>query len=383
MGLSTRVGNWFQAIRHWKSGVRHQVTWSGLAFTAIILMVGLGAFASANNLLFLLLAALLSTMLISGFVSRLSLAGLEVKLLLPEHVFARRKMPARIELTNTKGYMPSFSIHLASSDEEESPLRLYFPIIPGGATLDAHTTVYFPRRGMHGDSQYQFTTRFPFGFTERRLQVRLHREVLVYPCIDPQPGFEDLLFSLEGDIDAHYRGRGSDFYRIRPYEHGESARHVDWKATAHTGELQVREFAREQDHLVEVFLDRMIPPNEVAWLERAIDCCAFLCWRLSATGARLRLVSQNADIRLPEQGSIYTILKFLAETEPARSQVPVYPHEANSYQIVLSLSEQGAREAGWPRARVIDLHAQPAGGGPDARPQTAARSRENVRHGSR
>ena len=383
VGLSTRIVGLFGALRRWKSGVKHQVTWSGLAFTAIILMVGLGAFASGNNLLFLLLAALLSTMLISGFVSRLSLAGLEVRLLIPEHVFARRKLPARIELSNTKGYMPSFSIHLASSDEEESPLRIYFPILPGGATIEAHTTVYFRTRGLHGDSQYQFTTRFPFGFTERRLQVRLRREVLVYPCIDPQPGFEDLLFSLEGDIDAHYRGRGNDFYRIRPYEHGESARHVDWKATAHTSELQVREFAREQDHMVEIFLDRNVPASEAPWLEHAIDCCAFLCWRLAATGARLRFVSQGADMRLPEQGDIYTILKFLSETEAVRSTVPVYPHETNSFQIVFSLAEQVARESGWPRARVLDLRAQSATAGASAGSAAAARSREDVRHRAR
>jgi uncharacterized protein (DUF58 family) len=351
VGLTARIGSLFRALRRWKRSVRHQVTWSGLLFTSIIVMVGLGAFASGNNLLFLLLAALLSTMLISGFVSRLSLSGLEVRLLHPEHVFARRKLPARIELCNTKGYMPSYSIHLASSDEEESPLRIYFPVIPGGATVEAHTTVFFRTRGLHGDSQYQFTTRFPFGFTERRLQVRLRREVLVYPCIDPQPGFEDLLFSLEGDIDAHHRGRGNDFYRIRPYEHGESARHVDWKATAHTGELQVREFAREQDHMVEMFLDRQIPPAEHAWLEHAIDCCAFLCWRMATSGRRLRFVSQGVDIRIPEQGDVYSILKFLAEAEPSRSKASVYPYESHSFRIVFSLSQESAAHSGWDGAR--------------------------------
>lgn len=351
MGLTARINGLFRSFRRWKGSVKHQVTWSGLAFTAIIVMVGLGAFASGNNLLFLLLAALLSTMLISGFVSRLSLSGLDVRLLHPEHVFAKRKLPARIELTNTKGYMPSYSIHLASSDEEESPLRIYFPIIPGGATAEAHTTVFFRTRGLHGDSQYQFTTRFPFGFTERRLQVRLHREVLVYPSIEPQPGFEELLLSLEGDIDAHYRGRGNDFYRIRPYEHGESARHVDWKATAHTSELQVREFAREQDHMVEIFLDRDVPAMEQAWFEHAIDCCAFLCWRLATSGVRLRFVSQSVDIRLPDQGDIYSVLKFLAEAQITRTKATAFPQEANSFQIVFSLSQESAVDNTWQDAR--------------------------------
>jgi hypothetical protein len=98
--LTKRTNVMWRWLRRWRRTVRHQVTWSGLAFTFLIVMVGLGAFASANNLLFLLLAALLSTMLMSGFVSRLSLSGLEVKLMLPDHVFARRKLPAAIQLRN-------------------------------------------------------------------------------------------------------------------------------------------------------------------------------------------------------------------------------------------------------------------------------------------
>ena len=57
------------------------------------------------------------------------------------------------------------------------------------------------------------------------------RDVIVYPSIDPQDGFEELLISLQGEIASFYRGQGSDFYRIRPYEVLESAHHVDWKAT--------------------------------------------------------------------------------------------------------------------------------------------------------
>lgn len=344
-------------LRRWKSGVRHQVTWSGLAFTLLIIFLGLAAFASANNLLFLLLAAMLSTMLISGFVSRLSLAGLEVRLLLPDHVFAKRPLPARVQLTNSKRWMPSFSIHLQSSDEDESPERIFFPMVPGGASLEALTTVKFKKRGVVGDSQYQFTTRFPFGFTERRVQVKLRREVLVYPSIEPQPGFEELMRSLEGDMEAYFRGRGSDFYRIRPYEHLESARHVDWKATAHTGELQVREFAREEDHLVEVCLDLCVPPGEEAWMESAIECCAFLCWRLASRGSRVRFVTQRADLRVPEAADVYGILKYLAEAEPVARQGVLAPYESSSFKIVFSLSPAALRDGGWHPARVVDRDA--------------------------
>jgi uncharacterized protein (DUF58 family) len=352
-------GLWQRALR-WRRSVRHQITWSGAVFSLLIVLVGLGAFASANNLLFLLLAAMLSTMLISGFVSRLSLAGLELRLLLPEHVFAKRTLPARVQLYNSKRWMPSFSIQLASTDPEESPSTIYFPMVPGWGTLDALTTVYFRRRGLHKDSQYLFTTRFPFGFTERRVQVKLPREVLVCPSIDPSPGCEELMRALEGEMETHFRGRGHDFYRIRPYEYGESARHVDWRATAHTGELQVREFAREEDHLVEIFLDLQVPLGMEAWFEEAIECVAWLCWRLSQRGSRLRFVTQSADVRLPETGDVYTILKYLAQVEPLRSRSVVRPGDENSYKVVFSATfDPQIDDAGWARAHIVGP--QPAG----------------------
>jgi uncharacterized protein (DUF58 family) len=381
---TNRTNVMWRWLRRWRRTVRHQVTWSGLAFTFLIVMVGLGAFASANNLLFLLLAALLSTMLMSGFVSRLSLSGLEVKLMLPDHVFARRKLPAAIQLRNAKSWMPSFSIHLSSTAPGETPMQIYFPIVPGGATLETMTNVQFQRRGIHGDSEYQFTTRFPFGFTERRLQVELRREVLVYPAIDPQPGFDDLLFAVEGEMEARLRGRGSDFYRIRPYQSTESSRHVDWKATAHTGELQVREFAREEDLLVEIFLDLQVPFSETAWLDQAVDCCAYLCWNLARKNGRLRLVSQTADIRFPITGDVYTMLKHLALAEPARVRTPVHPNESSSLQVVFSLNPKNLEEGGWRAVRVVGRDAfphssdpQPVGSGKKSGSKNG--SGENVR----
>src|ERR1700752_4333972 len=101
-----------------------------------------------------------------------------------------------------------------------------------------------------------------------------------------------MFFSLSGDIAAWFRGRGGDFYRIRPYNAFESARHVDWKATAHTGDLQVREFARETERTVEIFLDCDFSFALGEWFERAVTCCAFLCWRLSQHETQIHFRAQ-------------------------------------------------------------------------------------------
>jgi hypothetical protein len=333
--------------RFWPQRLRQQVTRAGLAYTATLMLVAMAAFLSANNLLFLILAAMFSTLLISGFVSRLGLAGLELELLLPEHISARRKIRAAVRLRNQKNWIPSFSIHLEGSAESGFDSILYFPVVPGKATIDEPVDIYFPRRGRHKERSFQFSTRFPFGFAERRESVTARHEVVVYPCLDPQPGFEALLASVAQELGLMQRGRGDDFYRIRPYEALESARHVDWKATAHTRALQVREFAREHDQRVIIYLDLDVPVPAETWFESAVECAAFLAFHLEGRGARVRFETQEYEASLPETGDIYTILKYLALVSPMRGKVPRVLEDTHDFQIVFSANPARMAALGW------------------------------------
>jgi uncharacterized protein (DUF58 family) len=328
-------------------GTRQQVTRMGLLFTMTCVLVALAAFVSANNLLFLILALLLATMMVAGFISRLSLAGLELEFLLPEHLCAGRKLMGRIVIRNTKRWMPSFSIHLAASSDCGLALPLYFTVIPGGARIEAPVELYFARRGVYRQNSFRFSTRFPFGFAERRIQVHLLRDILVYPSIDPQPGFENLLVTLQDEITSFYRGQGNDFYRIRPYEVLEDAHHVDWKATAHTGDLQVREFAREQEQAVAFFLDLNAPDSHAEWFETAVDRCAFLAWNMAQRGSRVRFCTQEVDWQLPEEADVYVILKYLAIVSTRQGRMLPASQDRNVFHVVFSASPERLLEAGW------------------------------------
>jgi uncharacterized protein (DUF58 family) len=336
--------------------IRYRITRDGAAFVAAILAVGAGAVSTANNLLFLIVAAMLATLLVSGFVSRLCLASLELDFLAPEHIPARRHVPGKVFVRNRKWLMPSFSIRVeAIRDPAGAALRggVYFPMIAGGATLEAPVEARFPRRGAYKSTGFAFSTAFPFGFMERRADVTLSRETVVYPSVDPQAGFDDLLLGISGEIETHYRGLGKDFYRIRPYEVLESARHVDWKATAHVGALQVREFAREQEQAVELFLDRDVPYTLDAWFEHAVDCCAFLAWRLSNQGIGIHFRSQGFEFRQPEDGEIYSILKYLALVYPQRAAEVEGPRDESSYKVVITAEPRRFLEGGWMAARIV------------------------------
>jgi uncharacterized protein (DUF58 family) len=343
----TRLRNFLRELRLSFSQGRQHVTRAGWAYAAALIAVAFAAFFSANNLLILILAAMFSAFLVSGFVSRLGLAGLELDLMLPEHISARRKTPAGIRVRNLKRWIASFSIRLAGAAESGFDSILYFPVSPGGATLEESVHLYFPRRGAQSERSFQFSTRFPFGFTERREMVTLRHEIVIYPCLDPQPGFEELLDSVTGEIEARQRGRGHDFYRIRPYEALESANHVDWKATAHTGALQVREFAHDRDQRVVIYLDLDAPQPE--WFENAVECCAFLVYRLTEKGIYLRFRTQELDLSLPREGDIHAVLKYLALVAPLPGKPPGPPDEPGSFQLVFSVNRERMASLGWDR----------------------------------
>src|SRR5579871_105731 len=112
--------------------IRYKVTRGGLLFTLAILVVGLAAVVSANNLLFLIVATMLATLLVSGLVSRLCLAGLELDFRVPEHIAAGRQVPAKLLVRNQKWLMPSFSIRTEGITDAASPTLksgVYFPLI--------------------------------------------------------------------------------------------------------------------------------------------------------------------------------------------------------------------------------------------------------------
>jgi len=117
--------------------IRYRVTRGGLWFLAALAATALAAVVSANNLLFLVLAATLATLLVSGLLGSLSLAGLEVDFVAPEHVFACRGFPGQMRVRNVKWLMPSFSIRVEGIQNA------------GGARLQS--AVYFPVSYTHLD----------------------------------------------------------------------------------------------------------------------------------------------------------------------------------------------------------------------------------------
>ncbi|MBI3403993.1 MAG: hypothetical protein HY046_00865, partial [Acidobacteria bacterium] len=89
--------------------IDYKMTREGWVYISGVLLIALAALNTGNNLLFMILASLIAGILISGVLSSIVLTGVEMKMELPQHIFAEQPVLATVELKNEKWSLPSFS----------------------------------------------------------------------------------------------------------------------------------------------------------------------------------------------------------------------------------------------------------------------------------
>jgi uncharacterized protein (DUF58 family) len=321
------------------------MTREGLLYLTGVFVLALAAVNTGNNLLFIILAALLATIAVSGIVSRNSLKQVAMSLQLPENVFAGERVYIKVSVRNLKRVFPSFSIRVEdpevnrsesllfrlrkrfssgsetadSPEEDRTMLRqaAYFPVLRAGETRSELTMQSFPNRGVYHLDGFWVSTRFPFGFFHRGERVGAKGEVLVYPVIQNISSFFHVLPFLPGHLEGLHVGKGENLFSIRKYEESESARLIDWKATAKTGELMAREHARDEESKFCLILDTRIAeksrPESGEKFEKAVSLAASIAAHFLEQGAGMEFLTPNEYVpRGTGIDHLYRILRSLA-----------------------------------------------------------------------
>lgn len=370
-----------------RDAMDYEVTRAGIIYVLATLLIGIAALNTGNNLLYIIVAAMLAAVLVSGVASALVLRDLELDIRLPEHVFAGKPVLGRILLHNPRQWLPSFSIHVVPSKKkalkkwlwekatfgfplkrppEQQWVRLpdrrvrrvvndgtgpgifegfaYFPYVAPQAEVSADLELRFQRRGRYSENSFGLATRFPFAFLKKTRRVPLARTVLVYPTVEPTDEFLDILPMITGEFESFVRGRGYDLYRIREHMPEDSARHVDWKASAKSGSLKVREFTREDERKLRIVFDNSAPgvlaPDAY---ERAVALAASLAWHFANADAEVSFVGQGYK----GDPDVYQFLAYLAllKPDPVDSIVDTLP-VTGDYNIVLTTRPRGTIPTG-------------------------------------
>jgi uncharacterized protein (DUF58 family) len=383
-----------------REAMDYDVTRAGMIYILISVVIGIAAINTGNNLLYVVVAALLSAILVSGIASALVLRSLTLDLHLPEHVFAGRPMLARLLLQNASSWLPSFSVRVVPAkrksilqsrwrweaytfgwprnrapqdqwlrvpdrrlrrvrEEAEKPIlqeSVYFPFLSPGQELRADLEITFPARGRYCDKNFGLATRFPFAFLMKTRRINLPREVVAYPIVEPTEQFLEVLPMITGEFETFARGRGNDLYLIREYMPDDSARHVDWKATARTGALKVREFSREDERKLRVVFDNPTPGVLLpAVYEQAVRLAASLGWHFHHEDVEVSFVAPGLE---PTE-DVFSFLRYLALVEPQEA-TPIFSRLRASDDYNLIVTARAAAELPAPlaaRSYVISLAA--------------------------
>jgi uncharacterized protein (DUF58 family) len=331
-------------LSRWRSPFSFSITRSGLLFVLTVFLIALAAVRTGNNMLYLILAMLLSATLASGVAARLSLRALFVSLQVPQNVFVGEEVSIKISLKNQKSWCTSFSILAedvalirarrraglagrfnfrkagpASGGLDAEPVlhhAAYFPAIPPGETRAELITQSFPKRGAYHLEGLRLSTQFPFGFFHRGERISVTGEILVYPAIREISSDLHLLPFLPGKLEGKHPGPGESLYAIRSYHEGESARLIHWKATAKTGKLMAREYAREEESEFCLILDtnrRDGGAQEIARFEKAVSLTSSLAAHFAHEAADFEFLTPHEHIpRGTGTEHLYRILRALA-----------------------------------------------------------------------
>jgi uncharacterized protein (DUF58 family) len=321
----------------------------------------LAAVNTGNNLLFMILGCSLAGILISGVLSRAVLTGIELKFDLPEHIFAEQPVLAEVELRNEKQLWPSFSLRvLGDGKGDYDPILtkpVYFPYIPRQNAGRQKVELRFPKRGVYKQDAFAIRTRFPFGFFEKTRRVDSHIEIVAYPRVGPTDEFYEILPLLSGEMSSAFRGRGVELHSLRSYVPSDSARSVDWKVTAKTGQLIVREFAREDERRVMIVLDPFVGPTGAgtaadsqdarhARFERAVSLAACIAWHFHELDSTIQFrTDRHATPLAPAVEVIYDTLRALALIEPNETAnggkfLDQLVNERDIFKIILTTRSQ-------------------------------------------
>src|SRR4029077_1451337 len=154
-------------------------------FGAVTVVV-FAAINTANNLLYMVLSALLAVLLLSGFLSGLNFRFLKILVRVPSHCFAGEPFPISIQISNEKRMFPSFSILFEPAYGSAFHFSsFYVPVVRSLASTPQMGQAMITRRGRFSMKQVQASSRYPFGFFLKKRTYPAEAECICYPEIIP------------------------------------------------------------------------------------------------------------------------------------------------------------------------------------------------------
>ncbi|MCP3987741.1 MAG: DUF58 domain-containing protein [Actinomycetia bacterium] len=238
----------------------------------------------------------------------------------------RAGSPARVDLVlHNRGRRgtPVISAHDSVQDARGAALMLA-PIRSGGEARIAYRLPTH-RRGVIKVGPLDLTLGDPLGLTQARLRAAEVTNLMVHPkLIELKP-----LLAIAGhDPTAEQQPRrtlansGDEFFALRPYVVGDELKRVNWRATARSDELVVRQEERPKTGRVTVILDRRRENYDDAGFERAVSAALSALHSAFRGGDALRFLTSataSSDTEIRSRSDLDAVDEQLALIDSTES----------------------------------------------------------------
>ncbi len=294
----------------------------------VAVALGVAAINTGNNLLYLLVSALLALIVVSGILSEQAMRGLALSAIVPEEIYDGRPALFGAALVNRKRWLTSYSVTVellspGARTLESGSRFIYFRRIEAGVERLATWEETLPRRGRRRLTGVRITTRFPFGLFVKAGRPALTDEVLVFPPVRPIPTESLRRLGDAGDAAARRRGRGNDLYNLRGYRPGDDPRFIHWRSSAKAESLLVRELEADTSHDTRLVLVGRGTAGAEA-LETGLSEAASVAVALIRAGAGVELIGPDLVVPLghgrPHLRRVLTALALYEPSEPASDE---------------------------------------------------------------
>lgn len=271
-------------------------------FLSTMLAVALAALNTGNNLLYLVLSAMLALVAVSSVLSEWSIRSLRVSRTLEEEAFAGQPVAGRWQVHNPRSLTTAIDIRLEEVSTRHASLvgttQAEVNEIGAACRATAPATWCFAQRGIHRIEAVRISTSWPFGIFRKWYEREAQMDVLVFPRrgrrAQDKPSFVSTTGTSERVLARSRPSARGDFFGLREHRVGDDPRMIHWRSSARRGQLlSVENEATGSSRKVELRVDAPVASDLMQrsqlFEERIEEATARICDLLD-DGSEVRLI---------------------------------------------------------------------------------------------
>lgn len=252
------------AVRTWLRLGHHQmgIPLEGWIYLGIMFVLFTGAMLTNQNTLMLVFAFMAGPFVINGWMTFGMLQSARVHRDTPRRAMVGELFSVDLTLENQRHVLSLWMISIHDQIRhlhDQLEATVLFSRVSPKTSLVGQYELSLSHRGRYQLGPMRLSSRFPLGLIERSRTYKTMDEVLVYPRIGKiLPNWRQKVDGGAEQVDQQIHRRGvyhDDFHRLREFRSGDNPRDIHWRSTARRGELILREYYQNRDHVLAIVLD--------------------------------------------------------------------------------------------------------------------------------